>query len=169
MKPTPDYIAGFVDGEGCFALKFRRDFKDKRKKQKEYFYWTAEFAIVLRSDDSDILRYIKETLRCGNINFAKNRNQVRYSVQDIEKLKNIIIPFFKTNRLFGKKQYDFDLWSEAVEILYKTKRGNTINSKTGTRGFLYTNWNLKDLEKLKDIHQKMKPIKSRVKEWKWLR
>ena len=39
MGPLPgDYVAGFVDGEDCFALKFVRDVKYKRKNAPEYFY-----------------------------------------------------------------------------------------------------------------------------------
>lgn len=37
-----DYIAGFVDGEDCFALKFRRDVKNKRRGKTTYFYWNSE-------------------------------------------------------------------------------------------------------------------------------
>gem|GEM_PF-6727427 len=39
-----EYVAGFVDGEGCFALKFRRDVRRDRMGSPEYFYWDAEFA-----------------------------------------------------------------------------------------------------------------------------
>lgn len=37
-----DYIAGFVDGEGCFALKFRRDVRHDRPGNPEYYYWDIE-------------------------------------------------------------------------------------------------------------------------------
>jgi len=44
MEKLPgDYIAGFVDGEGCFALKFRRDYKSKRKSKPEYFYFLMSY------------------------------------------------------------------------------------------------------------------------------
>lgn len=32
-KLPEDYIAGFVDGEGCFALNFRRDIRHERGKR----------------------------------------------------------------------------------------------------------------------------------------
>ncbi len=167
MKLSPDYIAGFVDGEGCFALKFRKDKKLNRTNTPEYFRWSVEFAIVLRSDDREILEFIKETLDCGNISLTKDRNQVRYYIQDTEKLKKIIVPFFNTNRLYGKKHNDFCLWSEAVEIIYRNKR-KSINIKKGKRGFAENNWNPNDLKRLKEIHNEMRPIKSKVKNWKWL-
>lgn len=55
-KLSGDYIAGFVDGEGCFALKLRREIRYERKNKPTYIYWDAEFAIVLREDDKEILK-----------------------------------------------------------------------------------------------------------------
>ena len=61
MEKLPgDYIAGFIDGEGCFALKFRRDVRRERKNNPVYYYWDIEFAVVLRGDDKDILNNIKK-------------------------------------------------------------------------------------------------------------
>ena len=40
-----DYIAGFVDGEGCFYLTYRSEKKTKRPGQPIYRRWLAYFAI----------------------------------------------------------------------------------------------------------------------------
>src|SRR3990167_10117902 len=94
-KLSGDYIAGFVDGEGCFALKFRRDRQKNvgSKKVRKYFYWGVEFAIVLRSDDDNILKLIKNELDCGSITYPQNGEQVRYSIQNTKDLAEKIIPF----------------------------------------------------------------------------
>ena len=47
-----NYIAGFVDGEGCFSLFYRKDIKKFKKSQKIYYEWKACFAIVSRIDDN---------------------------------------------------------------------------------------------------------------------
>jgi len=47
-----EFIAGLTEGEGCFALKFRRDVRRERPNSPVYFGWQALFAIVLRSDDA---------------------------------------------------------------------------------------------------------------------
>ena len=57
-----DYIAGFVDGEGCFAFSMRRDVRNERRNPKTYLSWKAMFAIVLRSDDIDMLKLIMDRL-----------------------------------------------------------------------------------------------------------
>lgn len=90
-----DYIAGFVDGEGCFALNFRRDLRSERKNQPDYFYWRAEFAITLREDDKEILYLIKNTLGCGKVHDSNSRGAVRYQVSKFDDLAEKIMPFFK--------------------------------------------------------------------------
>lgn len=161
-----DYIAGFVDGEGCFALKFRRDIRHERKNKPVYFYWDIEFAIELRQDDRGLLEKIQATLECGRIN-VNRRGVARYSVQRIEDLNSIIVPFFTKHRLYGKKQHDFGLWKEATSIFQRNQR-QELNIQKGKRGFCKTMWNPKDLKRLIEIHKEMKQYKSKREEWKWL-
>lgn len=154
-----DYIAGFVDGEGCFDLQFRRDVRHERINKPIYYGWRVQFVIVARDDDEELLRSIKNTLNCGYIHFARG-DQVRYSVQDIDTLYNRVIPFFKKYSLAGKKKKDFELWIEAVEIIYCNKR-KTMNIKKGTRGFVKTNWDKEDFQRLIDIQKAMQKYKAR--------
>jgi len=165
-KLPGDYIAGFVDGEGCFALKFHRDVKYKRKDSPVYFYWDVEFAILLRQDDYGILEKIKSTLGCGHISIAK-RGSARYAVNDIIDLSEKIVPFFETHPLYAKKLNDFILWKEAVGIFRRTQRIGP-NRVKGERYFSKTEWDKKDLSRLIEIHNSMKEYKSVREEWKWL-
>lgn len=75
---TGEYIAGFVDGEGCFSLTLR---KDKNK----YFYWKTQFAITLRNDDRGVLDQIKNFFVCGAITYSND--EVRYQIADNDLLK----------------------------------------------------------------------------------
>jgi len=161
-----DYIAGFVDGEGCFALKFRRDIKTERKNSPTYFYWNAEFAICLRKDDEEILRMIKNIFKCGGISIDK-RGYVRYSVSDITNLVTRVIPFFDLYKLKAKKRFDFELWKEAVKILEKNKKKN-VNVAKGMPGFQKTDWNQNDLERLLEIHNRIALYKGSVSRSKWI-
>lgn len=150
-----DYVAGFVDGEGCFDLQFRRDVRHERVNKPIYYSWKVQFAIVARKDDKELLKKIKATLNCGYIYYARG-DQVRYSVQDIENLCNVIIPFFKKYPLFGKKKKDFELWAEAVTIIYQNK-----NKPIVTR-------DKKELQRLIEIHRLMQKYKSkRPQGFKW--
>lgn len=154
-----DYIAGLVDGEGCFALNFRQDKKYKLKGQPEYFYWKVQFAIVLRADDKPLLEKVRDTLDCGSIYLSPPRRrqpspEVRYSVQNLEDLKEKIVPFFLNNPLHSKKHEDFVLWAEAVDILYRNK-GTPV--KKGELEF----------QRLLERAKEMKSYKSKGAAWKW--
>lgn len=148
-KISGEYIAGFVDGEGCFALTYR---KDKGK----YFYWKALFAIALRRDDQEVLKNIKEYFCCGSISFS--RENIRFEIADPDLLNEKIIPFFEKHKLIGKKKNDFELWREAVQIIVKNKRKN-INSVKGHRGFTKNEWNSNDLLRLDQIRGNMQVYK----------
>lgn len=163
-----DYIAGFVDGEGCFALKFRRDIRHERKNKPVYFYWDIEFVIALREDDREILQKIKSTLGCGKINISRKGQEVRYAVNNINDLAEKIVPLFNKYQLRAKKKHDFSLWKEAVEIFKRNQRLR-LNRRPGDKYFHKINWNSEDLKRLAEIHQEMKGYKSRGKEWKWLK
>ncbi len=166
-KLPGDYIAGFVDGEGCFALKFRRDVRHERKNKPVYFYWDIEFAIGLRGDDREILERIKGTLGCGKISMDK-RGTAQYSVDDIDDLSSKIVPFFEKYQLRAKKKLDFDLWKEALILLSKNKGLKTgISTTDNPRGSRKTIWSHEDLQRLVIIQEKMKQIKGKRPEWRW--
>lgn len=168
-KLPGDYLAGFIDGEGCFALKFRIDRKRNKGngKLRTYFYWGVEFAVVLRSDDSDILSQIKNTLECGSINLSKGGDQIRFSVQNAKDAVEKIIPFFIKYKLRAKKLEDFKLWAEAATILNKYKDG-LLNVRKGQRGFTKKELSHIDSQRLNKIRHQMLIYKSkRPRDFKW--
>ncbi len=167
-KLPGDYIAGFTDGEGCFAIKFRRDKKQNKldKKIKEYFYWGAEFAIVLRNDEINILEQIKHTLDCGSI-VKQGEGELRYTVQNPKDLLQKIIPFYERNRLRAKKYFDFLLWKKAVEIIADYRR-KKINTEKGRRGFIKVEIPEEKQNELFLIRKRMVSFKSKRKEdFRW--
>ena len=153
---TPDYIAGFTDGEGCFSLIYRKDTKIRESRLKTYFSWKAKFVICLKADDANILEQIKQAFGCGKIHFLNSTCSVIYSVNDLKDLWNIFVPFFRTNSLIGKKGKDFKLWARAVEILHNENR------------IAMTDRNQNTLLELKNIHQMMGQFKSKGRGAKWL-
>lgn len=118
-----DYIAGFVDGEGCFYLMYRKETKYKRKGKPSYYRWIPYFAISVRKDDIDILHKIKNELHCGKIYILKRKGipQAWYGIQNIDNVFNKVIPFFRQYPLRAKKKEDFELWVKAVKIIHRHK------------------------------------------------
>ena len=103
---NPDYIAGFVDGEGCFCVAFC-------KTNRPLCEVRLMFEIELRADDEPTLRRIQQTLDCGNIyrleyaRYAKWQSHVKLKVSNFEDIYTKVIPFFKANPLQAKKRFDF--------------------------------------------------------------
>ena len=164
MEKLPgDYVAGFVDGEGCFYINFRRDVRHERKNKPVYFYWDTGFAITLRGDDKDILEKIKISLNCGRLSFDK-RGQVRYEVTDLNDLISKVVPFFDKYTLRAKKSLDYQLWKEALVILQKNRQVRV----SGQRGFTKIQWDPKDAARLRIIKTDMELYKStKAKQHKW--
>ena len=166
-KLPGNYIAGFVDGEGCFALKFRRDIRHDRKGSPTYYYWGIEFAIVLRTDDTAILESIQYTLGCGRISVG-NFNTARFSVNRLEDLSSIVVPFFEKYPLHAKKKHDFFLWEEALRILNRNRQSNMMRTDRQI-GFSKIKWKQTDIDRLLEIREDMKKYKSfQDNDWKWL-
>lgn len=156
---SKDYVAGLTDGEGCFDLQFRKDVHTKKSVQRVYYYWKVQFVINLRKDDQELLEKTKGIFNCGLIHFTKN-DEVRYSIQKVEELHNIIVPFFKEHSLHGKKKKDFELWAEAVNLIFKNKR-KSVNVEKGKRGFRKTEWDAEDFARLLEIQKEMEKYKSK--------
>ena len=61
-KLHPQYVIGFIDGEGSFSVSI-----NKHKTLKSGVEVKAEFEIELRADDREILERIMETIGSGII------------------------------------------------------------------------------------------------------
>ncbi|NQV12811.1 MAG: hypothetical protein HQ530_00715 [Parcubacteria group bacterium] len=148
-KLPGDYIAGFVDGEGCFYLTYRKETRYEREGKPTYYRWLPYFAINVRKDDINILYGIKNTLKCGKIYILKKKiiSQARYGIQNIDDVYNKVMPFFKQYPLRAKKKYDFELWVEAVGIVYKHKKYKRSYTK-------------EEIKHLIDIRSQMRKYKS---------
>jgi hypothetical protein len=124
---SPDYIAVFVDGEGCFGLQFRKDTRHERPGSPVYYSWKAQFMITARKDEQKLFERIRDFFGCGSI-YKELDCEIHYCVANTDDLQNIISTFFKRYNLQGKKSKDFDLWAEAIDIICRNKK-QKVNSK----------------------------------------
>jgi hypothetical protein len=117
LKPLdPNYVAGFVDGEGCFTIVISR-----HKQKKLGLDARLHFEIELRADDEEILKRIRATLECGHIYYLDYSKygwapHVEYKVSSIKDLRQKVIPFFKEHQLQAKKRHSFELFCQAAQI-----------------------------------------------------
>jgi len=113
-------IAKIANEAGCFDLQFRKDVRHKRTNSPTYYCWKAQFVITGSVEKEDTLKKIQQALDCGKLHYITG-TKIRYSVQKLEDLQNKIMPFFNENSLSKDKKRDFELWAQAIGILYQNK------------------------------------------------
>ena len=86
-----NYIAGFVDGEGSFMLKFRprEDFSTG---------WKVSLAFNVSQKDEVILALLKRHIGCGTM-FQKGGGVWMYEVDNLNGLRDHVVPFFPAIRI----------------------------------------------------------------------
>ncbi len=116
MKLSPEYVCGFVDGEGCFTITIA-----KHKQKKLGIDARLHFEIEVRADDIEILRRIQETLECGRIyhlNYERYgwHPHAEFKVSSLKDIREKVIPFFQRYPLQAKKKVAFDQFVKAAKI-----------------------------------------------------
>jgi hypothetical protein len=112
----PNYITGFVDGEGNFSISISpRNFKDVKWEIR------PSFSISQHKRDRGILYKIKDYFGCGIIRPNRKDNTYKYEVRSLQDLKNIIIPHFKKYPLQTTKRIDFEIFSQVIQIMEEGK------------------------------------------------
>ncbi len=148
-------ITSLISNDCCFDLQFRKDTRHERTGAPTYYRWKLQFVITGPREKSKMMHKVKKMIGCGTINIIKD--QARFSVQDIDDIHNIVVPFFKKNKLLvEKKKKDFELWQRAVGIIYKNK------------GMYLAKWQKSDLHSLMEIHRSTAKYKQKPRRSKWI-
>jgi hypothetical protein len=147
-------VSEIVNKDGCFDLQFRKDTRHERTNAPTYYRWKVQFVVTGPKENAKVLERIKKEMGCGEVCISKD--QVRFSVQKISDISEIVVPFFKKNVLAEKKKKDFDLWAKGVEVIERNKGKHLID------------WKKNDLCTLIEIHKSTAKYKVRPREPKWL-
>ncbi len=147
-------IINLASNDGCFDLQFRRDTRHERTGSPTYYRWKIQFIITAPKEQIATLKKAQYMIGIGAISLAKN--QARFSVQKLEDLAEVVVPFFKKHILSGDKKRCFDIWQKAVGIVTNNK-GKKIND-----------WKKTDLLQLMEIHKSLAKYKTKPKKQKWL-
>jgi len=109
----PWFITGFTDGEGSFSILI-----SEYKRMKIGWQVKAEFQLCLHSKDVEILYQIQKFFKgIGNISFKSNRDVAQYRINDINSIKEILIPHFEKYPLQSAKSIDFLLFKQCVNLI----------------------------------------------------
>jgi hypothetical protein len=106
----PYWITGFSDAESTFSIRI---FKDKHRKHG----WRISpiFSIELHNKDIYLLEQIQTFFGVGKV--YKSQYSACYTVQSFEDISLKIIPHFNKYPLLTKKEKDFLLFKEIVNLL----------------------------------------------------
>ncbi len=106
----PNWIVGFVDGEGCFYVAIN-------KLQKMTLGWQVlpEVRIVQHQRDEKILHQIQNYFGFGNVVVNNgDRKEVRFrGMENLNKICN----FFKKYPLQTSKQKNFEMFSKIITMM----------------------------------------------------
>lgn len=121
MKINPNWISGFVDGEGTFYVGF-----NKQPTMKVGVQVLPEFRIVQHKRDIKLLYALKDFFKTGVVR-VNHDERYELRVRNIDHLSKIIIPFFEKYPLITQKRFDFIKFKKIVMLMNKkqhlTKEG----------------------------------------------
>jgi LAGLIDADG endonuclease len=111
-RNIPEYITGYVDGEGCFTVTFNR-------KPKALLGWEfrPSFSVSQNEDRRQVLDLIKKYFGCGFIRRDWSDKTVKFEVRDHNDLTKKIIPHFEKFCLISAKHNDFMIFKKICEII----------------------------------------------------
>ncbi len=114
MELSPDWVVGFVDGEGCFYVGI-----NPHPEMEVGYQVLPEFRVVQHERDIQVLYALKRFFRCGVV--RRNRED-RYELR-IRKLSCLlkVVEFFEKHPLKTKKNADFKKFARIVRWMAEGK------------------------------------------------
>src|SRR5208282_1591354 len=96
---TCGWIAGFVDGEGCFSVPIFRN-----RKTKLHWQVQPQFVVAQSVSSRDALDEIERIFGCGRVYVNQGHDDHReqlalYGVKRFTDLRDVIVPFFQEHQL----------------------------------------------------------------------
>jgi hypothetical protein len=109
------YIAGFVDGEGCFHVAIQ-----KNPSTRSGWQLVPEFRISQDVTRAKVLDLARELLGCGLLRENHRRSNDHTYVLVVRRREDLlerVIPFFERNPLLSCKQQEFTTFATIVRAM----------------------------------------------------
>jgi LAGLIDADG endonuclease len=115
------WIAGFVDGEGCFSCPIFRN-------RKTTLGWQVQptFVVVQSASSRDVLEGLERFFGCGKV-YVNHRHDnhredlSRYCVGRFADLRDFIVPFFQEHQLRTSKSENFEKFVRVLRLMEERK------------------------------------------------
>ena len=115
------WIAGFVDGEGCFSCPIFRN-------HKAALGWQVQptFVVVQSASSRDVLEGLVNFFGCGKVYVNRRHDNhredlYRYYVSRFTDLRDVIVPFFREHQLRTSKCINFEKFVEILCLMEERK------------------------------------------------
>lgn len=112
--PHPEWMAGFVSGEGCFLVQMAKYGKGKLDGV------SLSFKVSQHLRDELLLRSFISFFECGLFNYHRGNSKSGSGVFIVRKFADIrdkILPFFKDHEIRGIKREDFEDWARVADLI----------------------------------------------------
>ena len=113
MKLDPQWITGFVDGEGCFHVSI-----NPHKEMTTGYQVLPEFTVVQHARDVKVLHALKSYFNCGVVR-SNHGDRMAYRVRGINHLIEHIVPFFMEHPLKTIKNVEFKKFRRILLLMEK--------------------------------------------------
>jgi hypothetical protein len=110
MKLSPDWVVGFVDGEGCFFVGVQRN-----PTVNIGFQVIPEFRVVQHKRDLDVLHALKKFFGFGRV-CQNHGDRWEFRVRRLEQLR-AVADFFEQHPLRTKKRVDHHKFSDVLRMM----------------------------------------------------
>ena len=123
LSGFPDWVVGFVDGEGCFSIGFvRQPSRAGRSGYVTGFQVSHEFAVTRGEQSLRVLHELRDFFGVGQVivnrRYDNHREHLhRYVVRKRDELLGTVIPFFREHSLRTSKRDNFERFVECVELI----------------------------------------------------
>ena len=108
---TPDYLAGFIDGEGCFSVTIH-----PHSGAKWGWMIDPDFTINQHRQSHELLESIQKFFGCGKI-YEKSRgrsNVLTFVIYGRRTILEKIIPFLDAHPILSHKRHDYAKFRDIV-------------------------------------------------------
>jgi len=110
---SPDWIVGFVDGEGCFHVAI-----SKHDGMRFGYQIIPELTVVQHERDIQLLHRLRSAMKCGVVR-RNHGDRFCWRVRDLKSLAEMVIPFFEKHRLKSKKSVEFCKFAKIVKKMVR--------------------------------------------------
>jgi len=114
---SPEWVVGFVDGEGCFYVGINR-----QPTMKVGWQVLPEFRVVQHQRDVALLEQLRVFFGCGQVT-VNNGDRMELRIRGVKELSERVVPFFRSHPLRTVKRSSFECFAEVIAMM---RRGDHL-------------------------------------------